>query len=207
MISTALPAHQCRSCCVSRSHRERHERSSSSSLSCSSTSSSITSSTSIRSRCKHQSTRSIVQRCDGDVNTTTSRRQHVISSFPMLALVMMPSPSARQDNVMSNAAFAAEQEIRATSSSGNDSRFESMPALAGKDYGKARTLYPDFTLAKSGIQYKDLAPGSGEAVIGVGNKVVCDWSGYTIGYYGRIFEVWSTKCSNYSISLKCGNNE
>ena len=69
------------------------------------------------------------------------------------------------------------------------SRYESMPALAGKDYGKARVVYPDFTLSTSGIQYKDLLSGSGEVTVTDGSRVVVDWSGYTIGYYGRIFEV------------------
>ena len=62
-------------------------------------------------------------------------------------------------------------------------------SLAGKDYGKARVVYPDFTLSTSGIQYKDLLSGSGEVTVTDGSRVVVDWSGYTIGYYGRIFEV------------------
>ena len=39
----------------------------------------------------------------------------------------------------------------------------------------------------TGLQYQDLKPGSG-AVAKVGDNCVVDWSGVTIGYYGRPFE-------------------
>uniref|UniRef100_A0A0D9WV95 peptidylprolyl isomerase n=1 Tax=Leersia perrieri TaxID=77586 RepID=A0A0D9WV95_9ORYZ len=48
--------------------------------------------------------------------------------------------------------------------------YADMPALRGKDYGKTKMKYPDYTETESGLQYK------------------VDWDGYTIGYYGRIFE-------------------
>ncbi|KAH9658477.1 peptidyl-prolyl cis-trans isomerase FKBP19 [Citrus sinensis] len=48
--------------------------------------------------------------------------------------------------------------------------FADMPALRGKDYGKTKMRYPDYIETESGLQYK------------------VDWDGYTIGYYGRIFE-------------------
>nr|GFC30513.1 peptidyl-prolyl cis-trans isomerase FKBP19, chloroplastic isoform X2 [Tanacetum cinerariifolium] len=50
------------------------------------------------------------------------------------------------------------------------SNFADMPALKGKDYGKSKMKYPDYEETSSGLQYK------------------VDWDGYTIGYYGRIFE-------------------
>jgi len=65
---------------------------------------------------------------------------------------------------------------------------EAMPALKDKNYGKSRTIYPDFTLTDSGLQFKDLAVGSGDMSASTGSTVVVDWSGVTIGYYGRIFE-------------------
>jgi len=68
------------------------------------------------------------------------------------------------------------------------STFETMEALSGKDYGKIRTQYPDFTSTSSGLQYKDIRLGSGDNTAEIGDRVVIDWSGYTIGYYGRIFE-------------------
>ncbi|XP_027926582.1 peptidyl-prolyl cis-trans isomerase FKBP19, chloroplastic isoform X2 [Vigna unguiculata] len=65
--------------------------------------------------------------------------------------------------------------------------FVDMPALRGKDYGKTKMRYPDYTETESGLQYKDLRPGNGPKPK-MGETVVVDWDGYTIGYYGRIFE-------------------
>ncbi|XP_024397791.1 peptidyl-prolyl cis-trans isomerase FKBP19, chloroplastic isoform X1 [Physcomitrium patens] len=67
------------------------------------------------------------------------------------------------------------------------SDYADMPALRGKDYGKTKMKYPDYIETESGLQYKDLRIGTGSAP-NVGNLVVVDWDGYTIGYYGRIFE-------------------
>ncbi|MCL7036365.1 hypothetical protein MKW94_027831 [Papaver nudicaule] len=67
------------------------------------------------------------------------------------------------------------------------SEFADMPALRGKDYGKSKMNYPDYVQTESGLQYKDLRPGNGPTAK-MGDAVVVDWDGYTIGYYGRIFE-------------------
>ena len=67
------------------------------------------------------------------------------------------------------------------------SKFEPMEGLKGKDYGKTRMSYQDYTTTKSGLQYADLRPGSGDTPA-PGDTVVVDWDGYTIGYYGRPFE-------------------
>lgn len=66
-------------------------------------------------------------------------------------------------------------------------QFADMPALRGKDYGKTKMRYPDYTETSSGLQYKDLRVGDGPTPK-MGDTVVVDWDGYTIGYYGRIFE-------------------
>lgn len=65
---------------------------------------------------------------------------------------------------------------------------EPMPALSNKDYGKSRVVYPDFILTASGLQYKDLYLGKGDTVVEQGATVIIDWSGVTLGYYGRPFE-------------------
>lgn len=62
-----------------------------------------------------------------------------------------------------------------------------MPGLKGKNYGKSTTNYPDYTKEESGLQYKDAKTGTG-ANPQQGDRVVFDWEGYTIGYYGRIFK-------------------
>ncbi|CAG9467211.1 unnamed protein product [Pedinophyceae sp. YPF-701] len=65
--------------------------------------------------------------------------------------------------------------------------YERLGILEGKDYGKTRIKYPDFTLTDSGLQYKDYKLGEGE-VPRDGDRLTVDWSGVTLGYYGRPFE-------------------
>eukprot|EP00527_Entomoneis_sp_CCMP2396_P004560 CAMPEP_0198150218 /NCGR_PEP_ID=MMETSP1443-20131203/49972_1 /TAXON_ID=186043 /ORGANISM="Entomoneis sp., Strain CCMP2396" /LENGTH=252 /DNA_ID=CAMNT_0043815471 /DNA_START=30 /DNA_END=788 /DNA_ORIENTATION=- len=47
--------------------------------------------------------------------------------------------------------------------------------------------YPDFITSDEGFSYKDATPGKG-LTAEMGDRVVFDWSGYTIGYFGRPFE-------------------
>ncbi|CAK0754977.1 Peptidyl-prolyl cis-trans isomerase fkbp19, chloroplastic [Coccomyxa viridis] len=65
--------------------------------------------------------------------------------------------------------------------------YEPMTALKGKDYGKERQRYSDYTRTESGLQYQDLREGTGKSAK-AGAQVTIDWDGYTIGYYGRPFE-------------------
>jgi len=58
--------------------------------------------------------------------------------------------------------------------------------LQGLDYGKPRTTYLDFD-QKDGLQYKSVKTGNGKTP-SEGDRVVVDWEGYTIGYYGRPFQ-------------------
>ncbi|KAK9857988.1 hypothetical protein WJX84_004054 [Apatococcus fuscideae] len=74
-----------------------------------------------------------------------------------------------------------------STASAAEPKYETMDALKGKDYGKARTKYPDYTMTESGLQYQDLRPGSGQQAQS-GSLCEVDWDGYTIGYYGRPFE-------------------
>jgi len=50
--------------------------------------------------------------------------------------------------------------------------------------------YEDFTTTAEGWSYKDVKIGSdaGGGELKDGDRVVFDWSGYTIGYFGRPFE-------------------
>jgi len=54
--------------------------------------------------------------------------------------------------------------------------------------------YEDFILTEEGWSYKDVKVGASQAgrgdgeLIKDGDRVVFDWSGYTIGYFGRPFE-------------------
>ena len=67
-------------------------------------------------------------------------------------------------------------------------KLEYQPALQGLDYGKPRTFYPDFTQKPSGLQFKIVKEGDGKTAA-KGDRVIVDWEGYTIGYYGRPFQV------------------
>ena len=62
-----------------------------------------------------------------------------------------------------------------------------MEAIKDKDYGKSPMKFPDYESTESGLQYKDLREGSG-AQPRDGDTCVIDWDGYTVGYYGRVFE-------------------
>ncbi|KAI4381322.1 hypothetical protein MLD38_007402 [Melastoma candidum] len=105
--------------------------------------------------------------CGGGGIGRLRRRQTVVSLVAALAGLL--STNALQDGK----AFASE--------------FADMPALRGKDYGKTKMRYPDYNVTDSGLQYKDLRVGDGPSPK-AGQTVVVDWDGYTIGYYGRIFE-------------------
>lgn len=65
--------------------------------------------------------------------------------------------------------------------------FVTMEAIKDKDYGKSPMKFPDYESTESGLQYKDLREGSG-ASPREGDTCVIDWDGYTVGYYGRVFE-------------------
>jgi len=55
---------------------------------------------------------------------------------------------------------------------------------------KARTFvqqYDDFQ-KKDGWSYRDVTVGNGGEAARAGDRVVFDWSGYTIGYFGRPFQ-------------------
>lgn len=66
------------------------------------------------------------------------------------------------------------------------------PALEGKGYGKSEMSYEDFSKAGNGLLFKDAKLGSGKTPE-AGDRVVVDWTGYTIGYFGRPFETRQLK--------------
>jgi len=48
--------------------------------------------------------------------------------------------------------------------------------------------YEDFIKTEEGWSYRDVKPGKGDTTAQPGDRVVFDWSGYTIGYFGRPFQ-------------------
>lgn len=103
-----------------------------------------------------------------------NRRQVMFSSVGLIAGCLLNAASFSAAPVASVAASSP-------------SEFTDMPAIRGKDYGKTKMRYPDYTETESGLQFKDLRLGTGPTPK-AGETVVVDWDGYTIGYYGRIFE-------------------
>ncbi|XP_027349743.1 peptidyl-prolyl cis-trans isomerase FKBP19, chloroplastic isoform X2 [Abrus precatorius] len=125
------------------------------------------------------------------------------------------APSFQRRNVL----LSSIATVAGTFCANSDTRialaaeFADMPALRGKDYGKTKMRYPDYTETESGLQYKDLRPGNGPKP-NIGETVVVDWDGYTIGYYGRIFEARNkTKGGSFEgddkdfFKFKIGSNE
>lgn len=66
----------------------------------------------------------------------------------------------------------------------------SLPLPASANQGEQQPdlqQYEDFTKAPEGFSYRDVTVGTGDSPK-VGDRVVFEWSGYTIGYFGRPFE-------------------
>jgi hypothetical protein len=61
-----------------------------------------------------------------------------------------------------------------------------MPAIANAAEVDLQQ-YEDFTKAPEGWSYRDVNIGNGDSA-STGDRVVYEWSGYTIGYFGRPFE-------------------
>ena len=87
--------------------------------------------------------------------------QRALSTMPILALTAYsPLPSAAASGAMNSSNQYAPDFVQ---------------------------RYEDFTVM-DGWQYKDVKAGSGDAILEIGDRAVFDWSGYTIGYFGRPFE-------------------
>lgn len=104
---------------------------------------------------------------DDETTTLESRRQimrKALSTLPILALVAGSNPAP----------------VLARVSGATDKSNEYAPEFVQK--------YEDFTRTDEGWQYKDAKIGTGDVILETGDRAVFDWSGYTIGYFGRPFE-------------------
>lgn len=125
----------------------------------------------------------LVPRTQVKVSPRHTSRTHVVSCHHMAT-----EHEQSRRNVLISSTSLIGMSLVLSSPGHAASTMEAMPALKDKNYGKSRTIYPDFTLTTSGLQFKDLVVGTGATSASTGNTVVVDWSGVTIGYYGRIFE-------------------
>ena len=101
---------------------------------------------------------------DNEMSIITSRRSAIDTTISTLTAAV-----ASLGIIPSTAAYAEESEMYSP---------------------KFVQSYEDFTTTSEGWQYKDIKIGKdiGGGDIKDGDRVVFDWSGYTIGYFGRPFE-------------------
>ena len=110
-------------------------------------------------------------------HAAASRRNALGATLGALAtLAIAPNDPARA--ALAALAIAPDDPARA---------FAYQPGLVGKDYGKSKMSYGDFTETPSGLLYKDATLGKGKTPE-AGDRVVVEWTGYTIGYFGRPFQ-------------------
>ena len=98
------------------------------------------------------------------IENRRSMMKKSISIFPILALTLFSNPSVSH----------------ATKAGAEDTSDKYAPKFV--------QTYEDFVQTPEGWQYKDVKVGSGNDKLEVGDRAVFDWSGYTIGYFGRPFE-------------------
>eukprot|EP00892_Ulva_mutabilis_P008419 jgi/Ulvmu1/594/UM001_0602.1 len=101
-----------------------------------------------------------------------------------------PNVSARRDVLLASGSSLAgtlHSSMGSAALADEPGSYVNMEALKGKDYGKSPMKFTDYDTTSTGVQYKDLRIGSGDSPK-EGDLCVIDWQGYTIGYYGRIFE-------------------
>ena len=108
--------------------------------------------------------------------------------LPLNRRAALALPLAALPTVLGGAGAArAEERQDLQYRSSAETGFAYQPGLQGKDYGKSSMSYSDFTKTRSGLLYKDGKAGTGKSPK-KGDRVVVDWTGYTIGYFGRPFE-------------------
>jgi hypothetical protein len=113
---------------------------------------------------------------DGTARTSTSsRRRRSFLAAPLLS--SLAASFLATDDRLGGAALAAAAD------GGGESMYSP----------KFVQTYDDFAAMPEGWSYKDVKVGNkgdagGGGTLKDGDRVVFDWSGYTIGYFGRPFE-------------------
>ena len=107
----------------------------------------------------------------------------------MRSAMRLPPAAASRANLLRGLLALAPAALlnRAPAAALEGGQLAFQPSLTGKGYGKTEMDYSDFERTPSGVLFKDAKKGSGKSPE-TGDRVVLDWSGYTIGYFGRPFE-------------------
>ncbi|KAI4978065.1 hypothetical protein ZWY2020_014619 [Hordeum vulgare] len=127
---------------------------------------------------------------------TRRRRARVISSCHERRLMLIPAISLTIGSLQYSLEKGAAK-----------AEFTDMPALRGKDYGKTKMSYADYTKTESGLQYKDLrvgdgpSPRKGETTVLHGNISRNSYENAIIGRYGGCFEkgIWWVSCGGEKV--------
>ena len=126
----------------------------------------------------------LVNACGSLHVPAASPRSREVAPLPRRAALALPLAALP---LLANSPALAEEQRDLQYRSGEDTKFATQPGLQGKDYGKSSMSYSDFTKTRSGLLFKDGKAGGGKTPK-KGDRVVVDWTGYTIGYFGRPFE-------------------
>lgn len=109
-----------------------------------------------------------------------TRRQCLASAISSMGLLAAAAAAVARD--------APKVPPRARLPEGDTQGSDYMELGGGsKSFAKPRIRYSDFETMKNGLQFKDAKVGTGNPAT-VGDRVVMDWEGYTIGYNGGVFE-------------------
>ena len=112
-------------------------------------------------------------------------------SSPRLQLSLAASNKSPENEAVNDIIFS-RRSVLAQSASFGAAAFLSTPVNAEESMFAPKFVqtYEDFTPTSEGWSYKDVKIGSdaGGGDLKDGDRVVFDWSGYTIGYFGRPFE-------------------
>lgn len=127
-----------------------------------------------------------------------------IWTFVLLAMTNLPISSAFVSNHVNHSLRAQNKDHLNLSAVNRREVFDAALSIAGAGVltgfpsasfagtpaaTSSLQSYPDFTRCPSGIQIKDVAAGvDGAPEAKNGDRVVFEWSGYTIGYFGRPFQ-------------------
>ena len=133
----------------------------------------------------------LVHACGSLQVATASPRPREVAPLPRRAALTLPLAALPAllgtTPLLATSPALAEEQRDLQYRSGEDTKFATQPGLQGKDYGKSSMSYSDFTKTRSGLLFKDGKAGGGKTPK-KGDRVVVDWTGYTIGYFGRPFE-------------------
>jgi hypothetical protein len=104
-------------------------------------------------------------------------------------MVVMSNLWARRDETTDGSEFTRRDTLKGLSGLALSAIILPVSAEEGETLYEQKFIqqYEDFNKLPSGVSYRDVNLGKGPEA-SKGDRVVYDWSGYTIGYFGRPFQ-------------------